>query len=187
VKDEKMDEKQLLRSCLEGDAESYRMIVENYRGKAMAMAMGILGNREDAEDACQDAFIKAFQNLDKFDFNRNFKDWMYAIVANRSLDMLRKRRRFFNVFDRIKSESKASSEPESSQPELSRQIREMLMKHLSEKERIALLLWSNESYSGEEIAEILKCSPSTARIHLFKARKKIKPFMERHHVPMQRI
>ena len=55
-----MDEKQLLRSCLEGDVESYRMIVEKYKSLAMGLSLSVLGNREDAEDVCQDSFIKAF-------------------------------------------------------------------------------------------------------------------------------
>ena len=94
-----MDENKLIQSCLQGNVEDFKGIVEMYKGKAMAFAVNILGNREDAEDACQDAFIRIYNNLDKFDSSHQFKDWMYAILHNRCMDFLRKKKRFIKYFD----------------------------------------------------------------------------------------
>ena len=61
-KDNHMDEKQLLQSCLEGNVEDFKKVIDKYKGKALALAWNYMGNREDAEDACQDAFLKAYLN-----------------------------------------------------------------------------------------------------------------------------
>ncbi len=68
-----MDENELLAAGLRGDQDHFKAIVERYYALAMALAMNILGNRPDAEDVCQDVFIRVFRNLAKFDSRRNFK------------------------------------------------------------------------------------------------------------------
>jgi len=93
-KDNHMDDTQLLQSCLDGNVEDYKKVIERYKGKALALAWNYTGNREDAEDACQDAFLKAYLNLGSFDVSKSFKDWFYTILCNRCKDKLRKRRRF---------------------------------------------------------------------------------------------
>ena len=103
MRDDSMTDEQLLRSCLDGDVEEYHEIVERYRTKALAIAMNILRNREDAEDASQDAFIQVYKNLGKFDFQRSFPNWFYSILYKRCLDRLRKRRRFAHFYQKIKA------------------------------------------------------------------------------------
>jgi RNA polymerase sigma-70 factor (ECF subfamily) len=99
-----MDEKQLILSCLEGEVGAFKGIVDKYKTKAMALALNMLGNREDAEDACQEAFTKAYCNLDRFNPQIPFRNWFYTILSNRCLDLLRKRRRFFSFFKKMKEE-----------------------------------------------------------------------------------
>jgi RNA polymerase sigma-70 factor (ECF subfamily) len=177
-----MTDNQLLRSCLEGDVDKFRQIVDKYRGKVTGLAINILGNREDAEDACQETFINVFQNLDKFDFERSFKDWLFTILYNRCIDRVRKRNRFYNFYNKRKMEyhdnnnSYSTFNPENTQP-----ISENLLKKLSPKERTAVYLWAYEGYTSEELGDVLKCSSSTARVHIFKARKKLKKILENGH------
>lgn len=160
--------------------EEYQKIVEKYQAKAMAMAINILNNREDAEDVCQEAFIRVYQNLDKFDFQRNFKDWFYAILYNQCIDFIRKKRRFYRLFEKKKEEvahlHAASSNSNPSGKEL---LPKSLLQKLSPKERTAVFLWAAESSSSKEIASVLGCTASTARVHLFRARKKIKKILEK--------
>jgi len=179
-----MTDEQLLRSCLSGDVEEYHKIVERYRTKSLAMAMNILGNREDAEDASQDTFIQVYKNLDKFDDQRRFPNWFYSILYKRSLDRLRKRRRFARFYQKIKAEPSQSFSVPPANPKFSLLDKQELVKSLNSKERISLFLWSNEGYTSGEIANVLKCSPSTARVHLFKARKKIKTLLENQNVTL---
>jgi RNA polymerase sigma-70 factor (ECF subfamily) len=177
-----MTDEKLLHSCLSGDVEEYHKIVERYGSKAMAIAMNILGNREDAEDASQDTFIQVYKNLDKFDFKRSFPNWFYSILYKRCLDRLRKRSRFFTFFQRIKTEPSQSFHAQPANPGDDLFEKQEMMKSLNPKERLSLFLWANDGYTSEEIGEVLKCSASTARVFLFKARKKIKAFLEKENV-----
>ena len=177
-----MNDNQLLRECLHGNTEKFKAIVEKYRGKAVALALNILGNRQDAEDACQEAFLQVYSHLHDFDFKKSFSNWLFSILYKRCLDQLRKRRRFFVFLKKSKSEYEESTG--SLAPKFSKQnpLPHKLLEKLSPKERSSLCLWAVEGYTGKEIAEVLRCSPSTARIHLYKARKKIKSLLEKEHV-----
>lgn len=179
-----MTDEQLLRSCLLGEVEEYHKIVERYRTKALAVAMNILGNREDAEDASQDTFIQVYKNLERFDFQRSFPNWFYSILYKRCLDRLRKRRRFSHFYQKIKAEPSQSFSIPPANPKFNLLDKQELVKSLNSKERISLFLWANEGYTSGEIANVLKCSPSTARVHLFKARKKIKILLENENVTL---
>ena len=150
----------------------------------MTMAMNILGNREDAEDASQEAFIQVYKNLEKFDFNQSFPNWLYSILYKRCLDRLRKRKRFYNFYQRMKMEPSQSFSIQPPNPSALAKLKEKLLGHLNPKERITLFLWANEGYTSAEIASVLKCSPSTARVHLFKARRKIKAMLENENVSL---
>lgn len=174
-----MNEKQLILSCLKGEVEAFEEIVDMYKGKAMATALNMLGNKEDAEDVCQETFIRIYSNLDKLDLQSPFKNWFYTILSNRCLDYLRKRRRFLNFFRKMRVEySEVADFQPSFNPERQLLAQKMLQ-DLSPKERIVLCLWANEGYSCVEMGRVLECSPSTARVLLFKARKKIKIKMEK--------
>lgn len=177
-----MNDKQLIRSCLQGDVEEYRKIVNKYNGRIMAIAINILGNREDAEDACQEAFIKAYNHLGKYDFKKNFNSWLYGIIYNQCLDKLRKRRRFYMFLNKIKRESFQFTNGRASTNSIHHPFPKRVLKNLSLKERAILFLWAVEGYTSEEIGSVLKCSASTARVHLFKARKKIKAILEKENV-----
>jgi RNA polymerase sigma-70 factor (ECF subfamily) len=179
-----MDEKQLILSCLEGEVEVFREIVAIYKSKAMALALNMLGNREDAEDACQETFIRVYSNLDKFDLQSPFRNWFYTILSNRCLDALRKRRRFFSFFKKMKEEYTDNTSTQSSSSSRSQPLAPKILEGLSPKERVALCLWASEGYSDTEIGKVMKCSPSTARVLLYKARKKIKNKMEKENVSL---
>jgi len=174
-----MNDEEVLERCLRGDAEEYHKIVEKYRSKAMAIAMNTLCNRQDAEDACQYAFIQVYQNLGKFDFNRSFSNWFYSILYKRCLDRIRKRKRFFRFYQKMKAQPSRSFSVPPVNPEFSLLKKCEWMESLKPKERISLVLWANDGYTSQEIAAVLDCSASTARVHLFKARKKIKTLLEK--------
>jgi RNA polymerase sigma-70 factor (ECF subfamily) len=183
-KDRNMEDNELLLSCLEGDLENFKILMDKFRGKSLALAWNILGNREDAEDACQEAFVQVYLNLEKFDFTKNFKDWFFTILSNRCLDQLRKRTRFIKFFKAQKVEFKERMYQTSSNPEHSPLISSKLIQKLNPKERISVCLWANEGYTSDEIASVLRCAPSTARVHLFKARRKIKTLLEEGNVAL---
>ena len=179
-----MDEKRLLERCLQGDGEGFKMMVEMLGAQAMSLAVNILRNHEDAEDACQEAFLQAFQNLSQFDQRQSLKRWFLTILYRRCVDQLRRRKRFYRFFAKLKKEgglSHAEKNTEFSQAER-KILPRATLDSLPPKERAAITLWALEGYTAEEIAEILGCRASTARVYLFKARQKIKALLEKQHV-----
>jgi RNA polymerase sigma-70 factor (ECF subfamily) len=174
-----MEEKEIVLRCLQGNVEDFKVIVDKYRSQAMALAMNILRNREDAEDACQEAFIQVFRNLNKFRLGMSFKNWLYTILYHRCLDQLKRKRRFSRLFEKIRIESPQILVRQASNPVEKRPLPQTILKHLTSKEKTVLCLWANEGYSAQEISEVLQCSASTARVYLFNARKKIKALLEK--------
>ncbi len=79
-----------------GDAQGYRVLVERYSPKVFRLAYRITGNEADAEDVVQDAFLRVYRGLGKFDERSQFSTWLYRITTNAALDLIRKRRRHEN-------------------------------------------------------------------------------------------
>src|SRR3990170_7548873 len=169
-----MDEQELIAGCLRGNMEDFRMIVEQYTAPAMALAMNVLGNRDDAEDACQELFIQVYRNRGSYDPTRSFKNWVYTILYRPCLDHLRRRRRSAELVKKMGRETVLATPANPGHSHLHRNLPSDLLERLKAKERTALCLWANEGYSAQEISEVLRCSASTARVYLFQARKKIK-------------
>jgi len=162
----------------------FRDLVEAFGPQAMALAVNILGNRQDAEDVCQEAFLQVFRRLDRYDPARSFKTWLFTIVSRRAFDVLKKKRRFYRFVDRATLEPRetfvAGADPDPPKP-----LPEAVLRGLTARERTALCLWANEGYGALEIAAILRCRAATVRVTLFNARKKIKALLENGHVVVQ--
>jgi RNA polymerase sigma-70 factor (ECF subfamily) len=77
-----MDDQAAIAQCQAGNAEAFRPLVERYESEAMGHAIAILGNRQDAEDAVQEAFVKAFRALPQFEAGRRFYPWFYTILRH---------------------------------------------------------------------------------------------------------
>src|ERR1019366_7309114 len=86
------DEAQLVSAAKAGDAAAFEELVNRYERKIFRLGMNITQNREDAEDVMQDAFLKSYQNLDRFEGNSRFYTWLVRIAVNEALMKLRKRR-----------------------------------------------------------------------------------------------
>lgn len=86
-----IDDFTVIQQCRAGDRQAYRYLVERYQAQAIGHALMILGNRDDALDAVQDAFVDAFRSLDGFDLSRNFYPWFYVLVRNRCYKLAARR------------------------------------------------------------------------------------------------
>ncbi|MEO1338631.1 MAG: sigma-70 family RNA polymerase sigma factor, partial [Myxococcota bacterium] len=84
---------ELVKQAKDGDRRAFGRLVETYQRRVYALAYGILRNREDAWDAAQEAFVKAYKSLDRFEGTASFYTWMYRITYNVSIDFLRSRSR----------------------------------------------------------------------------------------------
>lgn len=173
-----MNEADLIAACLAGRQEEFRHIVYAYKSQVTALALNILGNREDAEDACQDTFVQVYRHLATYDPGRSFRTWIFMIVHRRCLDTIRKKKRFNQFFQRAARENgpEDSDEPGPTVP--GGIVDAALLGALRPKERTALTLWANEGLTTAEIAAVIECAPSTARVYLFHARRKVKSLIE---------
>src|SRR6201998_3136750 len=86
------DEAQLVSAAKAGETSAFEELVNRYEGKIFRLGMNITQNREDAEDVMQDAFLKSYQNIDRFRGDSRFYTWLVRIAVNEALMKLRKRR-----------------------------------------------------------------------------------------------
>ena len=180
----------MVRQCQSGDTAAYGELVNRYRGKVYAMIMNMVHNDADAWDLAQDAFVKAWKALPKFEARSSFYTWLFRITHNVTYDWLRKKRiQGESEFDdEIASaggiEFSAPTAPKES-PEPDREIArtELRMKienaigNLSDDHRSVILLKEVDGLKYEEIAETVGCSVGTVMSRLFYARKKLQELL----------
>ncbi len=168
-----MTDRALIESVLAGDKEAFGEIVNRYRNQAYRCALAILGNEQDALDLSQEAFIRAYRFLHRFDVNRPFFPWFYRILKNRCLSFLRKRKRQAEVsIDDVFG----LSGPEVDRDRI-RMVREcvaMLPEH--HLEIIRLRYYQGLSY--QEIADLLGKPIGSVMSGLYYARQKLKERLE---------
>jgi RNA polymerase sigma-70 factor (ECF subfamily) len=162
-----MDDRAAIEKCQNGDKEAFRFLVERYQTQAVGHAVAILGNREDARDAVQEAFIDAFQALERFDRERRFYPWFYVLLRNRCFKMTARRR---------PADSIEETEILAPQPGLSREETlglEAALLSLSPEDRELITLKYLDGLSYDELAEQLKIPRGTVMSRLFYARKQL--------------
>jgi RNA polymerase sigma-70 factor (ECF subfamily) len=82
----------LIRAAQRGEEQAFADLVHRHEDRAVRVAMSLIANREDARDLAQEGFLRVFRNLERFDFKHEFTTWLYRIVTNLAIDLLRKRR-----------------------------------------------------------------------------------------------
>ena len=90
---ERDEDAQLVELIQKGDLGAYRQLVEKYQSRIYSMIAGMVRDREEAHDLTQDAFVKAFRNLERFRLEASFYTWLYRIAKNLTIDWLRKQKR----------------------------------------------------------------------------------------------
>ncbi len=180
------DEYAAIQRCRRGSPEAFEVIVERYRKDAYFIALGLVGNREDAMDLSQEAFFRAYYNIKRLNPERKFFPWFYQILRNLCFSHLRKRKfRQTKSLDNV-DESNCSSEagqwfdPEAvaERNENKDRVWNALSK-LDDKHREVIILRHFQGLSYEEIAERLFCRPGTVTSRLYYARKKLKDILGR--------
>lgn len=170
-----------------GDRQAFGRLVDRYQRRVYALAFGILRNREDAWDAAQESFVKAYRNLDRFEGGSAFYTWLYRITYNRSIDMLREKGRRDRVdleetrhVEKLLAEEgkrpEGAPEEVASRKELSRVLHEAMHK-LSDKHRAIIVLREIEGLSYEEMADVLGISKGTVMSRLFHARQNLQALL----------
>lgn len=176
---DRTSEEDLIEHIRQGERASFDTLVSLYQQKGLSIAYNLVGNLEDAQDVLQEAFIKVYLNIKDFQGRSLFFTWFYRIVINCALDLLRKKKKMSRVFtEPIIKEKKQEEiqipdrrfEPLSValQHELRNSLDNCIAK-LPEKQKLCFILKHQNGLSVEEISQVIKCSPSTVKVHLFRA------------------
>lgn len=165
----------------QGDGEAFRALVERHSRSVFRLAFRMTGNEQDAEDVVQEAFLRAYKQLGRFESRANFGTWLYRIVANCSVDLMRAKQsrhdmsRGESLDGAVDMPSTDTAGPErlAQSAEIQQRVRNALGA-LSPLERAAFTLRHHEGRSIEEISKVLGLGTSAAKHSVFRAVKKLR-------------
>jgi RNA polymerase sigma-70 factor (ECF subfamily) len=167
-------EARAIASVKAGDAASFDYLVSKYLKRVTSIAWGIVRSPQDAEDLAQEAFVKAYQSIGRFRSGEPFGPWIYRIVTNLGLDVVKHRKRFRHeeLSEGEPAERRDSADLPAIAHELGSRI-DAAIQSLPEMQRIVARLYLVEQFDHGEIAAMMNLSEGTVRSHLSLARKKL--------------
>jgi RNA polymerase sigma-70 factor (ECF subfamily) len=178
------DEKELLRLCQRGDQQAFKEIVTRYERRACSLAYSFVNNWETAKDLAQDAFVRVFKAIHRFDLQRNFYTWLYQIVANLCIDHLRRVSGTKTVdIDELGDAvgGTTATDPGGAAESDETRVRvHQILGQLPMKYRSVLTMRDIQGLSCEEIGRIIECNSGTVRWRLHQARLMFKEIWESH-------
>src|SRR5262249_19561274 len=171
----------VLARARQGDGDACRALVERHSRSVFRLAFRMTGNEQDAEDVVQEAFLRAYKQLGRFESRANFGTWLYRIVANCSVDLMRAKqaRQDMSRGERLEEAGGvpcvAAAGPDrlAQSAEIQRRVQDALA-GLSPLERAAFILRHHEGRSIEEISRTLGLGTSAAKHSVFRAVKKLR-------------
>lgn len=176
-----IDERATLLCARQGDATAFAELVACHQAAVFNVCLRLLGDRGEAEDAAQEAFLRAYQRLHTFDLSRPFGPWMRTVAANHCYNRLEARKPPHEDIDELAERVVASSAtPEQAvlRAETEADVRQAVLQ-LPPQFRLVIELRHFQELSYEEIAEVTGLSLSTVKTHLFRARKLLATMIQR--------
>lgn len=170
-----------IKKVIAGDTNAFRYLVEKYQVKALAVALSVVHNQEVARDVVQEAFVKAYKNLESFRGDAAFSTWLMRIVVNESIKILRRQKRQ----QESEKEIEALQEPflnESLQAlkaeEQQKYIQDVFRK-LPEREALVLQLFYLEDLNLKEMEEVLELNADHIKVLLHRSRKRFYQLLQK--------
>ncbi|WP_179345995.1 RNA polymerase sigma factor [Winogradskyella ursingii] len=185
------EENKLIDAITNGETKAYAQLVEQYKNLVFSLALRMLKCREEAEEVAQDTFIKVFKSLDKFKGDSKFSTWIYRITYNTCLDNIKKNKKHLNnvtideyTFDKLDVIDNALEHMiNQEKSELIKQC----INQLPEECSAILTLFYFEELSLDEISTIINVEANTAKVKLFRARKKLAVILEQYLLPQNKM
>lgn len=178
----------LIRRAQQGEERAFEELVRRHEERAIRVALALIASREDARDLAQEAFLRVFRNLERFDFQHEFTTWLYRIVTNLAIDLLRKRRPAMSTSAEEEEEADLDlADPDGAPP--SRSLEQMetaervraCIDRLAPHFRSVMILRELEGLPCTEIARIVGATHVTVRWRLHRGRKLFLEEWERMH------
>ncbi len=174
---------QWVEDTLHGNQDAFAELVNTYQNAVYNLCYRMLGERTESEDATQEAFLRAYLNMERYDPARSFKTWVLSIASNHCIDRLRKRRLTWLSLDEPLPPNihLSSDEPEPEDATIHKersQAMQNLLNELNTEYRAAVILRYWYDYSYAEIADILDTTESAIKSRLFRARQALADRLE---------
>jgi len=164
----------LLADARAGDQRAFERLMKKHSGRVYHIAIGILGNPDEAADVCQEVFLRFYRHIHGLRAEKNIMAWLRRVTINRCYDSLKARKRRREVGEDAREGETAGSE--SHDPLLRRDINRGL-ETLSPRERAALVLTCQQGYSSAEAAAAMGCRAATVRVLTLRAREKMRSIL----------
>ena len=166
-----MIESEIIKQCQQGDVAAFKAIYDACSPSMLCVALRMLGNQQDAEDALQTAFIKLYRGIGGFRFQSQLSTYLYQILSRVCFDMIRSRKR------RQSDELQDSSKIEHLQTDLKMQLEEAIAR-LPDRMRLCFVLFAVEGLKQEEIAEIMNLSLGGVKSTIYHAKVKLQQMLK---------
>lgn len=183
------NERWLIEESRKGNVDAFEELIKGYKKSAYNIALRVMRNAEDAEDASQEALIKIFKNISSFNMESTFKVWMYRVVVNTCIDF--KRRKNVNTLSIDETidlgsgrEIQREIPDESNNPDAliernySTQLVNDAINMLEDDFKTIIILRDIKGFTYDEISQILSCNLGTVKSRLSRARKRLKELLE---------
>ena len=161
----------------QGDPSAYAFLVDKHKRMAYNVALQLMGNREDAQEVAQDAFLKAYQALDGYKGESKFSTWIYRIIYNAAISRLRKKKLPITSMDDEHTKVDIVGDTQSALNSLKGEERKRYlneaMSKLEDDERVILTLFYLDEKTVDEVSEITGWSSSNVKVKLHRARKRL--------------
>lgn len=173
---------------LRGEQRWFAVLVNRYQDMAFTLAFRLTGNREDAEELAQSAFVKAYTNLAAFRGQCKFSTWLYTIVQSLGLSFLRKKNLDTLSLSHNNMEAKVANRADDSaafalENQSAKAVLQQAIAQLSHEDAVVLALFYQAEQSLDEIGQILGIAANTAKVRLHRARTRLRKVLEQHFAP----
>ena len=184
------NERWLIEESKKGNIDAFEQLIKDHKKSAFNIALRVLRNVEDAEDASQEALIKVFRNIKSFNMESTFKVWLYRIVVNTCIDFKRRKSITAISIDETMDlgsgrEIQREITDHSSNPDaliersFDKQMVNDAINMLEDDFKTIILLRDIKGFTYDEISQILDCNLGTVKSRLSRARKRLKEILER--------
>lgn len=175
-----LEDDKFVKKAIKGDQDAYKQIMDKYQKPLYFHVLKMVRNHEQVEDLVQEAFMKAFNNLNSYNTNYAFSTWLYRITTNHTIDYLRKRKlNTTSINDPVKTrdgemEIQIRDEAETDRNIIRKERKQIIhqaINDLPKKYRKVIEMRHLQELSYQEIAEHLDLPLGTVKAHIFRARE----------------
>lgn len=169
---------ELLAACRRGDREAFEEVVRRTHQHVYTQALRLVGDRQEAEDVAQEAYLRVFRGLAGFRGDAQFETWLYRIVSNAAMSHLRKRRRFGEaILDSAEEPRELPSPVRVDEETVDRDALAKALGSLPQSLRVVVVLKDVYGLSCKEIGDQIGVSEGAVKVRLHRARKRLKEML----------